>query len=177
MELIEALHARRSIKSYTSKPLARELLLEILDATRYTPSGANRNNWRFVVTTNHETIEKLAAVQPYSKWLASAKAAIAVAGDPAISKYWLEDCCLAAYSIYLAALAKGVGVGWSAIYQSDNSEEDERRQTGVRELMGIPKDLKAPIVLGLGYPEGQPAPRKMITLEETVFWERYGEKG
>jgi nitroreductase len=98
------------------------------------------------------------------------------AGDPAISKYWLEDCCLAAYSIYLAALAKGVGVGWSAIYQSDNVEEDERRQGAVRELMSIPKSLKAPIVLGLGYPERQPAPSKMSTLEETVSWESYGLK-
>jgi len=67
-------------------------------------------------------------------------------------------------------------VGWSAIYQSDNPEEDERRQSAVRELMSIPKSLKAPIVLGLGYPEGQPARRKMATLEETVSWERYGGK-
>ena len=148
--------------------------MEILDATRYTPSGANRNNWRLVVTTNQETIAKLGAVQPYAKWLASAKAAIAIAGDPAVSKYWLEDCCLVAYSIYLAALAKGVGVGWSAIYQSDNAEEDERRQNAVRELTAIPKTLKAPIVLGLGYPDGQPGPRNMITLGESVFWERYG---
>ncbi len=175
MELIEALHKRRSIKSYKAEPIPREVLLEILDATRYTPSGANKNNWRFVVTTAPETIAKLGAVQPYAKWLASAKAAIAIAGDPAISKYWLEDCCLAAYSIYLAALAKGVGVGWSAIYQSDDAKEDERRQSAVRELTGIPKNLKAPIVLGLGYPEGQLAPRKMITLEESVSWEHYGK--
>lgn len=174
MELIEALHKRRSIKSYKAEPIAREVLMEILDATRYTPSGANRNNWRLVVTTNQETIAKLGAVQPYAKWLASAKAAIAIAGDPAVSKYWLEDCCLVAYSIYLAALAKGVGVGWSAIYQSDNAEEDERRQNAVRELTAIPKTLKAPIVLGLGYPDGQPGPRNMITLGESVFWERYG---
>ena len=174
MELIEALHKRRSIKSYKAEPIAREVLMEILDATRYTPSGANRNNWRLVVTTNQETIAKLGAVQPYAKWLASAKAAIAIAGDPTVSKYWLEDCCLVAYSIYLAALAKGVGVGWSAIYQSDNAEEDERRQNAVRELTAIPKTLKAPIVLGLGYPDGQPGPRNMITLGESVFWERYG---
>ncbi len=176
MELIEALHSRRSIKAYGIEPLTKEVLMEILDATRYTPSGANRNNWRFVVTTDRETIEKLSAVQPYSKWLGSAKAAIAIAGDPAISKYWLEDCCLAAYSIYLAALSKGVGVGWSAIYQSDNLEEDERRQSSVRALTGIPMNFKAPIVLGLGYPLGQPAPRQMATLEETVFWDRFGKK-
>jgi hypothetical protein len=88
----------------------------------------------------------------------------------------LEDCCLAAYSIYLGALPKGVGVAWSAIYQSDNPAEDERRQNLVRELMGIPKGMKAPIVLGLGYPQSQPAPRTMTALEDTVFWEQYGQK-
>lgn len=176
MELIEALHTRRSIKSFTSAPVSREVLLEILDVTRYTPSGANKNNWRFVVTTKREVIDKLAAVQPFSKWLGSAQAAIVIAGDPAISRYWLEDCCLAAYSIYLGALANGVGVAWSAIYQSDNSAEDERRQNLVRELMRIQNAMKAPIVLGLGYPQSQPPPRTMATLQDTVFWEQYGQK-
>jgi nitroreductase len=176
MELIEALHTRRSIKSYTTAPIPREVLLEILDATRYSPSGGNKNNWRFVVTVKREVIDKLAAVQPYSKWLGSAQVAIAIAGDPSISRYWLEDCCLAAYSIYLGALAKGVGVAWSAIYQSDNPTEDERRQNLVRELMEIPKGMKAPIVLGLGYPQNQPTPRTMAALPDTVSWERYGQK-
>ncbi len=176
MELMEGLHTRRSIKSYSKDPISREVLLQILDATRYSPSGANKNNWRFVVTTKRETIEKLAAVQPYAKWLGGAQAAIVVAGDPAISKYWLEDCCLAAYTIYLSALAKGIGTGWSAIYQSDNPAEDERRQNLVRELTGVPSNIKTPILLGLGYPAGQPAPRAMATLEETVFWDKYGQR-
>jgi nitroreductase/hemerythrin-like domain-containing protein len=174
--IIEALRTRRSIKSYTTAAVPPDVLLEILDVTRYSPSGANKNNWRFVVTTKRDVIEKLAAVQPFSKWLASAQAAICIVGDPAISRYWLEDCCLAAYSIYLGALPKGVGVAWSAIYQSDNPAEDERRQNLVRELMGIPKGMKAPIVLGLGYPQNQPAPRTMTALEDTVFWEQYGQK-
>lgn len=176
MEMIEALHTRRSIKSFTTAPVSREVLLEILDAARYSPSGANKNNWRFVVTTNREEIDKLSTVQPFSKWLGSAQAAIAIAGDPSLSRYWLEDCCLAAYSIYLSALAKGVGVAWSAIYQSDNPTEDERRQNLVREIAGIPAGLKAPIVLGLGYAQNQPAPRTMCKLEDVVFWDRYGQK-
>lgn len=176
MEIIEGLHARRSIKSYTTAPVSRETLLEILDAARYSPSGANRNNFRFVVTNNHEVIEKLSAIQQFSKWLSSAQTAIAVVGDPAISRYWLEDCCLAAYSIYLSALEKGIGVAWSAIYQSDNTAEDERRQSAVRELMGVPATMKAPIVLGLGYPQAQPGPRKMCELNDVVFWDKYGQK-
>lgn len=176
MELIEGLHTRRSIKSFTSEPISRETVLEILDVARYSPSGANKNNWRFVVATERGTIEKLAAVQQFSKWLSSAQAAIAVIGDPALSRYWLEDCCLAAYSIYLGALTKGVGVAWSAIYQSDNPGEDERRQTAVRDLLTIPATMKTPIVLGLGYPQAQPAPRKMCTLNEIVFWDHFGQQ-
>lgn len=176
MELIEALHTRRSIKSYTAQSVSKDVLLEILDAARYSPSGANRNNWKFVVTTDRGMIEKLGAVSPVGKWLATAQAAIVLIGDPALSRYWLEDCCLAAYSIYLGALAKGVGTAWCAIYQADNPAEDERRQNLVREIAGVPATLKAPIVLGLGYAQSQPAPRKLCELADIVFWDKYGQK-
>src|ERR1035437_10267171 len=121
-------------------------------------------------------MDKLAQVHQFCKWMGTAQAAIALVGDPALSRYWMEDCCLAAYSIYLGALAKGVGCGWSATYTSDDPVEDARRQGLVREALSIPSNLKAAVVLGLGYAAATPNPRKMCTLDEVVSWEKYGQK-
>jgi hypothetical protein len=55
--------------------------------------------------------------------------------------------------------------------------ESDRRQSAVRALLGIPANLYVAIVLGLGYAESQPAPRKMCTLDEILSWERYGQNG
>ena len=176
MEIIEALHSRRTIRSFTTKPVSQDILKQIVDAARYSPSGANRNPWRFIITTDRTKLDALSQTQQFCKWFNSAQAAIVVAGDPAGSPYWLEDCCLAAYSIFLSGLAHGIGVAWAAIYQSNNPAEDTRRQDYVRGLFSIPQELKVPVVLALGYPQNPPQPRKMPALEEVVSWEKYGQK-
>ncbi len=176
MEIIEALKSRRTVRSFTSKPIPREYIEHMLDAARSSPSGANRNPWRVVVTTDRKNLEALSQMQQFCKWFSTAQAAIAVAADPAGSPYWLEDSCLAAFSIYLAGLAHGIGVAWAAVYQSNNPAEDTRRQDYVRNLLAIPQELKIPVVLALGYPQAQPQPRKMVALEDIVSWEKYGQK-
>lgn len=55
MEIIEALRTRRSISSFTAVPISQDILLQILDAARYSPSGANKNPFRFIVTTSELT--------------------------------------------------------------------------------------------------------------------------
>ncbi len=47
--LLELLRRRRSIRKFTSEPVAREALDRILEAGRWAPSGANRQPWLFLV--------------------------------------------------------------------------------------------------------------------------------
>lgn len=177
MELIDGLKTRRTTRAFSTRALTRETILQILDIARYAPSGANKNAWRFIVTTDKSKLTTLSQMQPFSKWLANAQAAVAIAADPAATQYWLEDCSAAAYAIYLAGLAKGVGVAWAAVQQSADPAEDMRRQTYARDILSIPKELNVPILMGLGYPQDTPlAPRKMPALEELVSWEAYGQK-
>ena len=176
MDAIEAMKTRRSIKDYSGREVSRSDLEALLDAARYSPSGANKNPWRFVIVQDKRTLERLGETHPYCHWLAKASAAIAILADPASTRYWLEDCCLAAYSIWLAATAKGIGIAWSGLYQSDNAAESERRERFVRDALSIPDGLSVPIVLAVGYPSGPPAARKRPDLDEMVHWERYTEK-
>lgn len=173
MDCLDILRSRRSIKDFDPTPVSRETLLTLVDAARYSPSGANKNSWQFIVITEKDTLIRLSTAHPHCKWFASAQAAIAIIIDPASTRYWLEDCCVAAYSIWLAAVSQGLGVAWAAMYQCDSPDESERRQSLVREILVIPGNFNIPIVLGLGYPGKQPPDRKLAVLRDIVQWECY----
>jgi len=60
MEVRTAIESRRSIRSFKTDPLSREVIESILDAAHLAPSGKNRQPWRFVVVQNDER-EKMSA--------------------------------------------------------------------------------------------------------------------
>lgn len=49
MSVTEALHARISTRAFLPDPLPRELVHEILDAARWSPSGGNLQPWKVIV--------------------------------------------------------------------------------------------------------------------------------
>ena len=149
--VIEALKARRSCKDFAAKPVPAGILTELVDVARYSPSGANKNAWRFIIITERATLDRLSQISRACAWLSSAQAGIAVVVDPKATRYWLEDCSVAAYSIWLAGEARGIGVAWAAMHQSDNAEESAKRQQAVREALRLPVELYTPMVMGLGY--------------------------
>jgi len=59
--LLEALRARRSIRRYADRPIARETLDALLDAATHAPSAHNRQPWRFAVVTSAEAKARLAS--------------------------------------------------------------------------------------------------------------------
>lgn len=91
MDVFEAIRTRRSIKNYLATPVSPETLQTLVDLARLSPSGANKNSWRFVVITQRDTLEYLGQAHPNCKWLSSAQAGIAIIIDPTSTRYWLED--------------------------------------------------------------------------------------
>jgi nitroreductase len=49
MEIIEAIHSRRSIRSFKPDPVPKNVLEEILSICRWTASGGNSQPWYFAV--------------------------------------------------------------------------------------------------------------------------------
>lgn len=47
--MIEAITTRRSIRKYKDKPVAKEVITEILQAGILAPSSKNRQPWKFIV--------------------------------------------------------------------------------------------------------------------------------
>ncbi|MBI5567835.1 MAG: nitroreductase family protein [Chloroflexi bacterium] len=49
MNLLAAIHTRRSIRRYLDRPVPPSLIDQLLDAATWAPSAHNRQPWRFVV--------------------------------------------------------------------------------------------------------------------------------
>ncbi|MGD0274841.1 MAG: nitroreductase [Syntrophales bacterium] len=74
MDLMEAIRQRKSIRAFTSKPVSRDVIKEILSIACWAPSAMNTQPWEFVVVSGERLkqlgaaiVEKLqigAAMQP-----------------------------------------------------------------------------------------------------------------
>jgi nitroreductase len=59
MDVFEAIHSRRAIRTFTGKKIPKTDLERIVDAGRVAPSAVNRQMWDFVVVTEKETLDDI----------------------------------------------------------------------------------------------------------------------
>ncbi len=162
MDIFEAIHKRRSIRSFTGAPVPRPDLEKIVDAGRLAASGHNCQPWDFIVITEPAVIERLGNV--VRTWMAQAGAIIAIVLDPS-TRYWLEDGSAAAQNMLLASTGLGYGSCWVEGGVIPVEEE-------LKELLGVPPDRRLLIVVAVGVPAEWPSKEKK-SLEEVLHWERF----
>lgn len=146
MDALEVIFTRRSIRKYTSEPVVADDVKTLLEAGMNAPSANNSQPWRFIVVDEREKLNAIMEVHPYSRMLAEAPLAIVICGDPAVSKYWQQDCAAATQNILLTARALGLGTVWLGVYP------DEQRATSVAALFGVPDDIKTMCIIAVGHP-------------------------
>lgn len=152
MELLDAIHTRRSIRKYLDKPVPEEMIDTILRAAMAAPSAGNQQPWHFMVITDQAKREAIPNFHPYSRMVAQAPAAILVCGDPDGKKwptFWDQDCSAATQNMLLAARDLGLGTVWVGIYP----ERD--RMDGFRKLFGIPQHIFPFSLVPIGWPDGK----------------------
>jgi len=152
MNTLEAISTRRSVRSFTSKPIAKEIVEELLRAAMSAPSAGNEQPWQFVVMDDRRMLDRIIDVNPNAKMCKEAQAAILVCGDTSKEKYpgfWVQDCSAAAQNILLAAHDKGIGSVWTGIYPI------KERVEGFRKLLGLPENVVPFCLVPLGYPAKQ----------------------
>lgn len=154
MDAMEAIFTRRSTRQFTEQPIEEEKLRKILEAAMSGPCCVHARDWSFVVVTDREKLQQMAAAngEP-ARCLKGAAAAILVCGDlerafPAAPEYWIIDGAIAAGNICLCAQALGVGSVWLGTWPQ---KDRVRRQ---RELFGLPDTIVPHSILALGYPVG-----------------------
>jgi len=55
--LLRFFRGRRSIRQYKDQPIPREIIVKILEAMRYAPSGSNLQSWQYIVITDPAKIK------------------------------------------------------------------------------------------------------------------------
>lgn len=58
-EILETIKTRRSIRSYLEKPVSREILEEIIECARFSPTALNRQPWHFTLVTDRCLIKEI----------------------------------------------------------------------------------------------------------------------
>jgi nitroreductase len=149
MELFEALHTRRSIRSFTDQPIAEADLEAILRAAMDAPSAVNARPWHFVVITDRAILDAIPTVHPHAAMCKTAQAAIVSVAELALEKApgnWMVDCSAAVENLLLAARGLGIGSVWCGVYPR------QERMAPMAALLKLPEGFLPHALVPLGYP-------------------------
>jgi nitroreductase len=159
--VLNAIHSRASVRSYTDKPVPEAQIEKLLKAAMAAPSSRNVQPWRFYVVTDRAVLNQLAEGLPFAKMLDHAPLAIIVAGDTTAGDpkgeqihNWVMDCSAASQNMLLAAHALGLGAVWTGVYPY------QARIDNVRAILNIPEHIIPLNVIPIGYPAEEPKPKE-----------------
>lgn len=150
--LEEGLKTRRSIRKYKSEPVPEELLNKVFELCRYSPTACNLQSYYYIVIKQREILEKIVSLRgPSGKPILASPYAIAVASKGDVSHRKIQDACIAAYHLMLAAKAYDLGTCWVT-----DMDKDE-----IKDLLGIPHQDYIACLTPIGYPaEHFPVPER-----------------
>lgn len=155
MDIFEALHTRRSVRTFLPDAVTEEQLRTILEAAMAAPSAGNAQPWQFVVVTDRALLDAVPDFHPYAAMCRQAPLAILVCGDTSKEKYagfWVQDCSAAVQNLLLAVRGLGLGAVWTGIHP------DEARAQGARALFGLPQHVVPLALVPIGHtaqPQGR----------------------
>ena len=177
MDVIEAIHSRRSIRAYRPNPVPRALIAELLWAAVQAPSPpvSGEQPWSLCVI---EGVERLAAYGDRAiRFARELRPRPAWPDIPGFKVFWDApalvlicakagngetpfDCCRAGQNLMLAAHARGLGSCWVG------APIPWLESPGVAEELGLTPGFAPVVAIVLGYaaesPAGKPRPKPRI---------------
>jgi nitroreductase len=181
MELLKAIRERRSVRKYKGDAVPEEILVEILEAARRSPSWANTQIWRFIVVKDQKIkeglLDCLGPNNPARAAIVEAPVVICVAaqrgvsgchkGTPSTDKgdWFMFDAGIAMEHIVLAAWNFGLGTVHVGSFDAKKAEA----------LLQIPEGYSIAEMTPLGYFDETPRETPRKPFEEIVFLNTFGE--
>ena len=191
--IVDLLSKRVSVRKFQDKPIPDDVLHEILEAGRLSPSGGNEQPWVFGVITDPAVIAQIAEAARRQMWIAKAPLLIVLCVTIVADERGGRDIQVHRYPEYadvitqmdkklysalnqeehqtkiagahmaLAALECGVGSCWVSRFEV-------RR---VADLLHLPEGTIPAEILVLGYPEKARKPAGKKSLDEVVFYDTF----
>jgi nitroreductase len=162
-DTIQILKNRRSIRTYTQRQVAREVIEEIIECGQLAPTAMNEQPWNFIVVTDKTVLASIPPMLGHAEFIANAAFAVLVLAKETL--YALEDCCAATENLLIAAAAHGIGSCWVAGSKQEYAPK-------VAAAFGAPVDRQLVAIVSFGYPAENPLIDKK-PLGEVLHWERF----
>ncbi len=183
MNVIEAIEQRRSIRTYTERPVEKEVLERLVALAVKAPTGSGMEPWGFVVLQNKKEIDELSEsikkkvlehlddypqLRQYESWLRKkhyhifyhADTVLVIYGDK--TSYWdVYDCSLVAGNFMLAAENEGIGCCWIGFAEALFNDEDFKK------AHGVPENFHLVSTISMGYAKVAVPP---CTRKDPVFF-------
>jgi nitroreductase len=195
VELSEAIARRRMVRRTSGEPVAREVLLRLLDTARRAPSAGFSQGQRFVVVADDDRRRALAdlAGEPgfvargFDPWLSVAPALVVPCADERAYRaryaepdksggpagwdvpYWWVDAGAALQNLLLAVVDEGLVAGFLGAHAVP----------GLAGFLGLPDGVHPLGVVPIGHPHpdgDRPSgslARGWAGIDEVVAWERW----
>lgn len=191
--VIELLKKRCSIRDFIDKDIPDEVIKQILEAGRLSPSGGNEQPWKFGVITDKKLICKIADVAYNQEWIKTAPILIVLCttvvederGARNIQKFRyprfqkdIEEMDKALYSylnleehqtkiagshMVMAAMENGVYSTWISYFDVEKTLE----------MLNLPSNYVPSEIIAFGYPLDNPKTRIKKDIEELIFYNHY----
>lgn len=190
MNLYQAIRERRSIRKFKADLVPRNLVLKVLDAANWAPSGVNLQQWKFYVVAGEKrdqiaasygklteknyppAAERTAQQTEFLNWAKTYGGAPLIivatmpydAEQPRRYKMHLESVSAAFQNLLLAAHAEGLGTCWMTGPLGDEAT--------LNSILDLPKNEEIVALTPLGYPDQvvEDKPRHDPSLTEKVVW-------
>ncbi|WP_419928486.1 nitroreductase family protein [Candidatus Poriferisocius sp.] len=194
--VFEAMHTQRAIRRYRTDPVPDELVTQVLDAAIRAPSAINGQFARFVVVTDPEKRRRLgelyldAQEEAYNnpaaagtEWLRNQEAAIVEKaakfareiGDVPVLIIVCSTQRGVSHSIFpavqnLLVAARSLGLG-TVLTTLHTFRADE-----VREVLGIPNDIRIVCGIPMGWPAVPFGPVRRRPVSEVAYWNQWEDQ-
>lgn len=173
MDVLEAIKTRRSIRSFTDKPVPEDLITIILDSARYAPSAGNIQPWELIIVKKQETKDLLSRAALGQGFIADAPVVIVVCadqrrstmgyGDRGANLYCIQDTAACIQNMLLTAHSLGLGACWVGAFNEE----------AVRSILSIPSGVRPLAILPIGWPSRIPPMRNKRALHEILHYEKF----
>ncbi|HNQ43482.1 MAG TPA: nitroreductase family protein [Candidatus Cloacimonadota bacterium] len=152
LPLDQGLISRRSIRKYLPEPVPEELLNRVFELCRYSPTARNMQGHYYLVIRNREVLQQIVAERgPAGNPILASPYAIAVCARGELSRRVIQDACIAATYLLLAAQAYNLGTCWVTDMDKD----------AVKRLLNVPAADYIACLTPIGYPaESLPVPER-----------------
>jgi len=177
MEVFEAIKKRRSIRKFTDKEIPDEILMKIIDAGRWAPSGRNDQPLEVILVKDKKKLKRLREIYDEARHIGKffeqetsfmEKGVIMIVIAEREKSWRTFSVAMSCQNMLLAATA--LGIGSLAI---GATHRNKKGLGEIRKTYEIPESKEIELFLAFGYPDEEPAPTHRKDLKEIVHYEKY----